>query len=192
MKVSDAIATARDVITVKRVYADPYEKNGLTVIPAAIVGGGAGGGAGRDEKGQEGEGSGFGVTGRPAGAFVIEGNRVTVRMDPDTHRSRRSGCRPPPPPRRTPGGSRCFSARPNGVSTASARLHTNDPTNLVATGTARLSPHDRDVPEIGYELATARALSQLAHRVLESAADDISGVTHEPVSAAALEGGTDH
>jgi hypothetical protein len=79
----------------------------------------------------------------------------------------------------------------NGVSTASARLHTNDPTNLVATGTARLSPHDRDVPEIGFELATARALTQLAHRLLESAADDISGLTREPVSAATLEGDAD-
>jgi hypothetical protein len=86
MKVSDATATARDAITVKRVYADPYEKNGLTVIPAAIIGGGAGGGAGRDEKGQEGEGSGFGVTGRPAGAFVIEGNRVTWRRAVDPNR----------------------------------------------------------------------------------------------------------
>jgi uncharacterized spore protein YtfJ len=86
MKVSDAIATARDAITVKRVYADPYEKNGLTVIPAAIVGGGAGGGAGRDDKGQEGEGSGFGVTARPAGAFIIEGNRVTWRPAVDPNR----------------------------------------------------------------------------------------------------------
>jgi uncharacterized spore protein YtfJ len=86
MKIDDAIATARDAITVKRVYADPYERDGFTVIPAAIVGGGAGGGAGRDEKGQEGEGSGFGVTGRPAGAFIIEGNQVTWRPAVDPNR----------------------------------------------------------------------------------------------------------
>ncbi|MET1058581.1 MAG: DUF1876 domain-containing protein [Nocardioides sp.] len=80
-----------------------------------------------------------------------------------------------------------FLGEINGVATANARLHTNDATNLAATGKARLSPHDQDIPEIGYELATARALSQLAHQLLESAADDISGVTHEPVSAATLE-----
>ena len=33
--------------------------------------GGAGGGTGHDEKGQEGEGGGFGVSARPAGAYVI-------------------------------------------------------------------------------------------------------------------------
>jgi uncharacterized spore protein YtfJ len=71
MKVSEVFTTAKDAITVKRVYAEPYEKDGLTVIPAAVVGGGAGGGSGHDEKGQEGEGGGFGVSGRPAGAYVI-------------------------------------------------------------------------------------------------------------------------
>ncbi|QYN20311.1 dsRBD fold-containing protein [Amycolatopsis sp. DSM 110486] len=40
---------------------------------------------------------------------------------------------------------------------------------------------DRDVPEIGDELAAARALSELAQRLLEVAAGDIEGVTHEPV-----------
>lgn len=75
----------------------------------------------------------------------------------------------------------------DGVSTASAVLHTRDRTRLEARGTARLNPHDPDVPEIGYELATARALSHLAHRLLEAAADDISGVTRETVSVSALE-----
>ena len=70
MNVSDVLGSARDAITVKRVYGEPLEKNGLTVIPAAHVAGGGGGGSGHDEKGQDGEGGGFGVTGRPAGAFV--------------------------------------------------------------------------------------------------------------------------
>ena len=97
-----------------------------------------------------------------------------------------------PTPTSNTWGIEVFLGEINGVTTASARLHTNDPTNMVATGTARLSPHDQDVPEIGYELATARALSQLAHQLLESAADDISGVTREPVSAATLEADADN
>ena len=75
----------------------------------------------------------------------------------------------------------------DGVSTATATLHTRDRTGLRARGTARLNPHDRDVPEIGFELATARALSALAHQLLEAAADDIAGVTRERVSVAGLE-----
>jgi hypothetical protein len=34
MKVSDALSAARDAVTVKRVFAEPYEKDGLTVIVA--------------------------------------------------------------------------------------------------------------------------------------------------------------
>lgn len=67
----------------------------------------------------------------------------------------------------------------DGRTHAEARLHTNDQTALTASGTARLNPSDRDVPEIGDELATARALSHLAHRLLDTAADDLEGVTEE-------------
>lgn len=68
-----------------------------------------------------------------------------------------------------------------GRTRAIARLHTGDRTSLTGTGSARLNPADPDVPEIGDELAAARALSQLAHALLEAAADDISGVLHESV-----------
>jgi Domain of unknown function (DUF1876) len=68
----------------------------------------------------------------------------------------------------------------DGRTHARARLHTADATALEATGTARLNPTDRDVPEIGEELAAARALSALAHQLLDTAADDIEGVTHKP------------
>jgi uncharacterized spore protein YtfJ len=40
MDVQETISKARDAITVKRVYGDPYERDGVTVIPAAAVGGG--------------------------------------------------------------------------------------------------------------------------------------------------------
>ena len=86
MKVDEVLSVAKDSITVKRVYAEPYEKEGLTVIPAAVVGGGGGGGTGHDEKGQQGEGGGFRVSGRPAGAFVIKDGRVDWRPAIDPNR----------------------------------------------------------------------------------------------------------
>jgi uncharacterized spore protein YtfJ len=77
MDVQETIAKARDAITVKRVYGAPYERDGVTVIPAAAVAGGAGGGTGEDgEGGAVGSGGGFGLGARPVGAFVIEGNSV--------------------------------------------------------------------------------------------------------------------
>ena len=69
-----------------------------------------------------------------------------------------------------------------GFTYAEARLHTKDNTHLTAVGRARLRPTDRDVPEIGAELATARALADLSHQLLQAAVDDIEGVTHEPVT----------
>jgi hypothetical protein len=80
-----------------------------------------------------------------------------------------------------------FLGENDGVSSASATLHTRDRSHLRAEGTARLDPHDRDIPEIGYELATARALSALAHQLLEAAAGDIEAATRESVSASELE-----
>jgi uncharacterized spore protein YtfJ len=86
MKVTEVLSAAKDAITVKRVFAEPYEKDGLTVIPAAVVRGGAGGGTGHDGKGQDGEGGGFGMIGRPAGAFVVKDGHVDWRPAIDLNR----------------------------------------------------------------------------------------------------------
>jgi uncharacterized spore protein YtfJ len=86
MKVTEVLDAARDALTVKRVYAEPYEKDGLTVIAAAALTGGAGGGSGTDPKGQQGEGAGFGANARPVGAYVINGGRVTWRPAIDLNR----------------------------------------------------------------------------------------------------------
>jgi Rv2632c-like len=69
----------------------------------------------------------------------------------------------------------------DGSTYAEARLHTDDKTHLVGVGRARLNPADHDIPEIGDELAVARALSDLAHRLLIAAAGDIEATTHQPV-----------
>ena len=68
-----------------------------------------------------------------------------------------------------------------GRTRAEARLRTRDDTHLTGTGLAKRNPADPDVPEIGDELAAARALSRLAHELLDAAAADIEGVTHKPV-----------
>ena len=48
-------------------------------------------------------------------------------------------------------------------------------------GTARRNPKDTDVPEIGEELAAARALSGLAHDLLEAAVADVEQNVHQAV-----------
>ena len=85
--VRQTIEQARDVMSVRRVFGDPYEKNGITVIPAARVQGGAGGGGGEAPEGQgAGMGAGFGVNAKPAGAFVIRGEEVDWRPAIDVNR----------------------------------------------------------------------------------------------------------
>lgn len=63
---------------------------------------------------------------------------------------------------------------------AEAKLVREDKTQFSGVGLARLNPSDVNVPEIGDELAAARALSELAHRLLHVAAQDIEGVTSQP------------
>ncbi|MCX6395472.1 MAG: DUF1876 domain-containing protein [Propionibacteriales bacterium] len=46
-------------------------------------------------------------------------------------------------------------------------------TELRHTGLARLNPADRNVPEIGDELAVCRALNGLAHDLLEATLTDV-------------------
>ncbi len=85
--VRQTIEQAREAMSVRRVFGDPYEKNGVTVIPAARVQGGAGGGGGEGPEGQgSGSGVGFGVNARPAGAFVIRGEEVDWRPAVDVNR----------------------------------------------------------------------------------------------------------
>jgi uncharacterized spore protein YtfJ len=86
--VRETIEGAKDAMTVRRVYGDPYEKNGVTVIPAARVQGGAGGGGGEAPGGQgTGSGSGFAINAKPVGAFVINGDQVTWQPAVDVNRA---------------------------------------------------------------------------------------------------------
>jgi uncharacterized spore protein YtfJ len=87
MEVQEVIAQARDALTVKRVFGEPYEKDGVTIIPAARVQGGAGGGGADGAQGQgRGSGGGFGMTARPVGAFIIRGGELSWRPAVDVNR----------------------------------------------------------------------------------------------------------
>ncbi len=68
----------------------------------------------------------------------------------------------------------------DGHTRAVARLLTRDTERLTGVGLARLDPADRDVPEIGDEIAVARALSDLSHRLLQAATEDVEQATGTP------------
>ena len=90
MDPSELMTQARDALTVKRVFGEPYERDGVTVIPAAVIRGGAGGGQGDGADGEartgSGTGGGFGLTAKPAGVYIIEGNQVRWQPAVDINR----------------------------------------------------------------------------------------------------------
>jgi uncharacterized spore protein YtfJ len=87
MRWAESLGSARDAMTVSRVFGEPYERDGVTLIPAATIRGGAGGGSGTSGgSGEEGEGGGMGLVARPAGAYVIHGGTVTWQPAVDVNR----------------------------------------------------------------------------------------------------------
>ncbi|QBS45322.1 sporulation protein [Nocardia sp. CS682] len=85
MKVADVLATAKDSMTVSRVFGEPIERDGITVIAAATISGGGGAGEGGDDAGQ-GSGGGFGLGAKPVGAFVIKDGQVRWQPSVDVNR----------------------------------------------------------------------------------------------------------
>ena len=68
MSLGEALQAARDAVSAKRVFGEPVERHGVTVIPAASVIGGGGGGGGVNigpagQGGEPGVGFGFGLWG---------------------------------------------------------------------------------------------------------------------------------
>jgi len=72
MNMPEVLDEVRASIEAKRVYADPVQVDGVTVVPAATVRGGGGGG--NDGEGQS--GGGFGIVGSPTGAWVVKEGQV--------------------------------------------------------------------------------------------------------------------
>ena len=85
MDIDTLIAEAREAMTAQRVFGEPYEREGVTIIPAASVRGGSGGSTGRNEHG-EGGGGGFGLAARPVGAWVITDEGASWKPSPDVNR----------------------------------------------------------------------------------------------------------
>jgi uncharacterized spore protein YtfJ len=100
MDVHEVLNHVRDAMTVKRVFGDPYEKDGVTVIPVANVMGGAGGGGGSsagvpagtgdaavaDGAPESGYGIGYGLRATPAGVYVIKNGEVEWKPALDVNR----------------------------------------------------------------------------------------------------------
>jgi uncharacterized spore protein YtfJ len=80
--VDEMLAGAREAITVRRVYGDPIESEGVTLVPTAKVVGGGGGGGDSDHNG----GGGFSVGARPVGAYVIRDGDVKWQPAVDVNR----------------------------------------------------------------------------------------------------------
>lgn len=93
--VLDTIRGTRDALSVGRVFGDPQDVGGATVIAVARVTGGAGGGGGEghgkeDEEGS-GYGSGFGLRSYPVGLYEIRDGEVSWKPSLDVTRLARGG-----------------------------------------------------------------------------------------------------
>jgi len=72
-----------------------------------------------------------------------------------------------------------ISLREEGGKTLADAQLTGGGAGMVGHGLARRNPDDREVTQIGEEIAAARALSDLAHQLLSEAAEQIEGITHK-------------
>ena len=88
MKRQRAEGAVRKVLSVRRVFGDPIEVEGMTIIPAARIKGAARGRRRNGSSGEPGEGgvAGFAVNARPAGAFVVRGGKVSWQPALDVNR----------------------------------------------------------------------------------------------------------
>jgi uncharacterized spore protein YtfJ len=84
----DAIKGVREALSARQVFGQPVERDGVTVIPAAMVigGGGGGGSEGGADAIPSGGGAGYGIFARPVGAFEI-GTGGKVRWHPAVDRT---------------------------------------------------------------------------------------------------------
>jgi uncharacterized spore protein YtfJ len=72
----------------QRVYGEPYEKDGVTIIPAFTVRAGGGFGRGPAAEGPDGEasGGGGGVIARPVGAYIVKDGKAEWEPAIDVNR----------------------------------------------------------------------------------------------------------
>jgi uncharacterized spore protein YtfJ len=83
MEVENILAKASEHLSVRRAFGTAYEKDGMLIIPVALVAGGGGGGTAVAEKDgapqdsrRPDAGGGFGGVVLPSGAYVVQGDQV--------------------------------------------------------------------------------------------------------------------
>ncbi|MEU4575684.1 spore germination protein GerW family protein [Nonomuraea sp. ATR24] len=86
MDIMRLVDQAKDAATVGRVFGEPVERDGVTIIPVARVAHGGGGGQGTGGQGEQGSGSGYGVAAAPAGVFVVKDGDVRWQPAVDVNR----------------------------------------------------------------------------------------------------------
>jgi uncharacterized spore protein YtfJ len=91
MNAQEILGQTRDMLTVKRVFGDPYERDGVLLVPVARVRGGGGGGGGEGgppgaETSGKGWGGGFGMAAEPVGVYVVRDGDVKWRPSVDVNR----------------------------------------------------------------------------------------------------------
>ncbi len=77
--------------------------------------------------------------------------------------------------------AKVFLFEQNGHTRADAVLDTGE-NKLHGHGRARCHTGERDVPEIGDELAVGRAFADLGRKLVGAASDDLEGVGQRPAS----------
>ena len=73
MTPDEIVTRIGDQLGIRRVFGEPVERDGLTVIPVAVAVGGGGGGSGPDDQGT---GAGFGGMVRGIGVYAISNGQV--------------------------------------------------------------------------------------------------------------------
>lgn len=97
MDVRETLGTIREALSSTRVFSEPHEVDGVTIITASFVRGGGGGGGslssgegggtlGERAGGEGGSGGGFGLVAGPAGAYVIREGKVSWQPAVDVTR----------------------------------------------------------------------------------------------------------
>lgn len=84
MDVENLLAKMSDNVSVRRAFGTAYEKDGMLIIPVAIVAGGGGGGTASSRRentvpqdpGSRDAGGGLGGLVLPSGAYVVKGDKV--------------------------------------------------------------------------------------------------------------------
>jgi uncharacterized spore protein YtfJ len=85
VSIEELAAGIKDGMSVNRVFGEAIERDGVTVIPVASIGGGGGAGGGGTEA-EGGSGGAFGLGAKPVGVYVIKNGQVSWQPAIDANR----------------------------------------------------------------------------------------------------------